>query len=904
MNDKTKQLIKDMGFLIGVPIVIMIIISVVFMVKGYYPFGNGTIAWCDMTQQVIPMTANLEDILSGKTGFFLNMQNAGGMSMIGVVFFFVASPFNLLAFAVPKQDLVLFVNVLTMFKLMAAGFTAMLFFKKCFEKLSPFFAAFLSISYAFCGYAVVYYQNSIWLDVMYLFPLLMIGIHRLITKNKLLPYVVTLSIMAVVNYYICYMIAVFCILFFALICARDKKNEYKQAGFLFLIGSLIAALITAVVWLPSLLQYFVSGRTTSISENLKATSFLSEHQTATALLLYSTVAIVICAACIIDSKRRTKQNSTMLIMLTLMLIPMYAEPINLMWHTGSYMSFPCRYAFITVFLMLICSAQFIEDGSEHIAVSPVKSRVGRITLPVFCFALLGASVLLTDLVIRRNETKIMNYSRSLWSDDTFLGIEFKIFFVFAAAFAVVFLLYKKAYLGKRVFTVLLGCFVVAQSVTALNMYVTSNKDYSIEKAQETRSVFALDGKIKDDSFYRVKTTGKHFDVNNIGAMGYRSLSHYTSLTDRAYMYAMKKLGYSSYWMEVGSHGGTEFTDALFSVKYKIAGEPLAEEKAVVSTDKYSVYERENYIGLGLITDRDISDMESFDDLDRFEVQQDLYRTLFAENDSDDIITKYEPESTNEVIYDQDDDEIELMPFGKTNEMNYSFFVKGRQVIYFDCFDKLSSNLYEDINGSFTITINNTVIQTGYPSQASNGLLRLGVFENCQVKIDVEVLKNVRCTSFGIYGLDMDKLDKVTSNARCADLDEKQGVISGSCEASEGDKCVLFVPYSKTFNVEINGEKVSYEKAFDDFIAFDLKDGTNDIRITAEPMGLTAGIFLSVFGVLVAVGSYLLRKKVELDDVVYAVCRGAVIIIGILTFIVIYIYPVIINCTGPRNEPTP
>ena len=906
MNEKTKKLLKDMGFLIGVPIVIMTIISVVFAVRGYYPFGNGTIAWCDMTQQVIPMTADLEDILSGKTGFFLNMQNAGGMSMLGVIFFFVASPFNLLAFAVPKQDLVLFVNVLTMFKLMAAGFTAMLFFKKCFEKLSPFFAAFLSISYAFCGYGMVYYQNSIWLDVMYLFPLLMIGIHRLITKNKLLPYVVTLSLLAVVNYYICYMIAVFCILFFALVCVRDKKKEYKQAGFLFLIGSLIAALITAVVWLPSLLQYFVSGRTTSISENLKATSFLSEHQTATALLIYSTVAIVICVTCLIDKTRRTKQNSTMLIMLALMLIPMYAEPVNLMWHTGSYMSFPCRYAFITVFLMLICSAQFIEDGSEHIAAPPVKSKVGRITLPVFCFVIFGAAVLLTNLVMRRNETRIINYSRSLWSDDTFLGVELKIFFVFAAVFAVIFLLYKKGFLGKTVFTVLLGCFVAAQSVTALNMYVSSSKDYSVEKAQETRSVFALDGKIKDDSFYRVKTTGKHFDVNNIGAMGYRSLSHYTSLTDRAYMYAMKKLGYSSYWMEVGSHGGTEFTDALFSVKYKIASaEPLGEEKPIVSTDKYSIYERENYIGLGLITDRDISDMESFEELDRFEVQQNLYRTLFAESENDDIITKYEPDAKGEVIYDDTDDGgIRLVPFGKTNEMNYSFFVKGRQAIYFDCFDKLSSNLYEDINGSFTITINNTVIQSGYPSQASNGLLRLGVFENCQVKIDIEVLKNVECTSFGIYGLDMNKLDKVTSSAKCANLDEKQGVISGSCEASEGDKCVLFVPYSKTFSVEINGEKVDYEKAFDDFIVFDLKDGTNDIRITAYPMGLTAGILLSAFGVLVAVGSYILRKKAELDDVVYAVCRGAVIIIGILTFIVIYIYPVIINCTGPRSEPTP
>ena len=904
MNEKTKQLIKDMGFLIGVPIVIMIIVSLVFMVRGYYPFGNGTIAWCDMTQQVIPMTANLEDILSGKTGFFLNMQNAGGMSMLGVIFFFVASPFNLLAFAVPKQDLVLFVNVLTMFKLMAAGFTAMLFFRKCFDKLSPFFAAFLSISYAFCGYGMVYYQNSIWLDVMYLFPLLMIGIHRLITKNKLLPYVVTLSLMAVVNYYICYMIAVFCILFFALVCARDKKNEYKQAGFLFLIGSLTAALITAVVWMPSLLQYFVSGRTTSVSENLKATSFLSEHQTATALLIYSTIAIVICAACVIDSKRRTKQNSTMLIMLVLMLVPMYAEPVNLMWHTGSYMSFPCRYAFITVFLMLICSAQFIEDGSEHIIAAPVKSKVGRVTLPVFCFALFGASVLLTNLIMHRNETRIINYSRSLWSDDTFLGVELKVFFVFAAAFSVIFCLYKKGFLGKPVFTALLGCFVVAQSVTALNMYVTSAKDYSIEKAQDTRSVFALDGMIKDDSFYRVKTTNKHFDVNNIGAMGYRSLSHYTSLTDRGYMYAMKKLGYSSYWMEVGSHGGTELTDALFSVKYKIAGEPLETEKAIASTDKFSIYERKNIIGLGLITDRDISSMESFEDLDRFEVQQQLYHTLFAQDDSDDIITLYEPDNTNEVIYDRDDEGISLTPFGKTNEMNYSFFVKGRQMLYFDCFDKLSSNLYEDINGSFTITVNNTVIQSGYPSQASNGLLRLGVFENCQVKIQIEVLKDVECTSFGVYGLDMDKLDKVTASARSADLDEKQGVISGSCEASKGDKCVLFVPYSKTFNVEINGEKVDYEKAFDDFISFDLKDGKNEIRITAYPMGLTAGILLSAFGVLVAAGSYLLRKKVKLDDVVYSVCKGAVIIIGILVFIVIYIYPVIINCTGPHSEPVP
>ena len=902
MNEKTKKLCIEMAFITGVPILIMVIMSLVYKAGGLYPFGNGTIAWCDMTQQVIPMTADLDDIISGKTGFFLNMQNAGGMSMIGVVFFFVASPLNLLTLAIPKQDLVLFMNVLTMFKLMAAGLTAMLFFRKCMKKLSPVFAACLSLSYAFCGYAVVYYQNNIWLDVLYLFPLLMMGIYHLITKNKILPYVVTLSLMAIVNYYICYMVALFCIFFFALFCYRDKKDKYKQTGFLFLTGSLISALITAVVWLPSLLQYFVSGRTTSVSSNLISTSFLSEFQSTLPLIIYSTVAIVICVLCVVDKRKRSKNNSTMLMILVLLLIPMIVEPINLMWHTGSYMSFPCRFAFMTVFVMLICAAQFLEDDSSHINETVKQgSRNKNIIIAVMCTAVYAAAVFLVDLIMKRNAVAIEKYSRALWSDDSFLAVEIKVFFIFAVAFAVVFFCYKKGRLAKKVFGALLSGFVIAQSVASLNMYVAGAKDYSLDKAQTTRAVFALDGKIKDDSFYRVKMTNKHFDVNNIGAMGYRSLSHYTSLTDRAYMYSMKKLGYSSYWMEVGSHGGTELTDALFSVKYKIAGTPLESENVVYSTENYSVYQRKDFLGLGLVTDRDISEMDSFDDYDRFEVQQKLYQTLFAQSESDEIMTKYEPTSTSEVIINQDDEDILLTPFGKNTSIVYDFLVKGRQVLYFDCFDKLSSNLYENIYGSFSVSINNMVIQSEYPAQNSNGLLRLGEFEDCRVKVEINVLKNVQCTSFGLYGLDMSKLDKAVSNAKTAELDEKCGVITGNYEAKAGEKCVLFVPYSKTFNVQVNGRKTEYSKAFDDFIVFDLEEGENEIKITAEPMGITAGICLSIFGVFFAAGIYLLRRKVKFDDVVYTVCKVTVIAAGVLAFLFIYVYPVVINCTGPKSE---
>lgn len=900
MNEKNKKLIKNLGFIIGVPLVIMSIISAVFMSHGLYPFGNGTIAWCDMTQQVIPMTADLRDILSGKTGLFMNLQNAGGMNMIGVIFFFVASPFNLLAMAVPKGDLVLFVNILTMLKLMAAGMTAMIFFLRCMKNVNPFISACFSISYAFCGYAMIYYQNSIWLDVMYLFPLLMMGIHSLVTNKKVAGYVVTLSLMAIVNYYICYMIAVFCILFFALLCLRDRKKENVQTGFLFLTGSLSAALITAVVWVPSLLQYLVSGRTTSLTDNLLGASFLTEYQSTIQLLMYSACAVVMIVMCVLDKKKSDGRDRVFYVVLVLLLIPMIVEPINLMWHTGSYMSFPCRSAFITVFIMLICCGGILGSDSIHIEQAKEGSKKISAVYIAAGAALFAANVLLVNTIVNRNSMDIHSSSRHLWVDEDFFAIQCKAFFVTAVCFGGVFLMHKKGRLGQRAFTVLLSGFVIAQSVTALNMHVVGSKQYTSETAQKVQEVFELEGKIDDDEFYRVKNTMKQFDVNNIGALGYRSLSHYTSLTDRGYIYAMKRLGYSSYWMEVGSHGGTELTDALFSVKYKIAAVDVEKDGEVFMGQKYAIYPRKNTIGFGLVTDRDISDIESFEDVNRFEVQQRLYKTLFADDDDDEIMTRYEPVSKGSVVLESDENSTLLTLAGDNNRVNYEFKVNGRQALYFDCFEKPSTNLSEYSYNSFVIKVNDVAIQSNYPSQSSNGLLYLGDYEDSVVTVELRVLQNVSCSSFGVYGLDLDKLDKAVSSAKSAQLNEDRGVITGSYDAKQGEKCIVFLPWSNTLNVEINGERVEYEKTCDDFVVFDLKEGSNDIRITNTPMGVTAGIVISCIGAVVTLGFFILRKKVKLDDVAYKVCSYAVIVIGAIVLLIIYVYPVIVNCRSPKE----
>ena len=76
----------------------------------------------------------------------------------------------------------------------------------------------------------------------------------------------------------------------------------------------------------------------------------------------------------------------------------------------------------------------------------------------------------------------------------------------------------------------------------------------------------------------------------MGGLGYPTLNHYTSLTDEDYMFTMKKLGYSSYWMEVGSQDGSLLTDALLGNRYTVvqSREVKPEDDVVYQNDWYAI----------------------------------------------------------------------------------------------------------------------------------------------------------------------------------------------------------------------------------------------------------------------------------------------------------------------------
>lgn len=178
------------------------ILAAIFAAFGLFPFGEKTLSWCDMNQQVIPLMLDFKDILAGKGSLFLNLQNAGGMNFWGVFLFFLSSPFTFLVVFVEKSQIFLFVNLLVWAKMMVCAFTAGVFFQKRFPLLSLPEATGLSTLYAFCGYSLFYYQNIVWLDMMYLFPLLLLSLLSLAEKGRILPYILVFSAMMAVHFYL------------------------------------------------------------------------------------------------------------------------------------------------------------------------------------------------------------------------------------------------------------------------------------------------------------------------------------------------------------------------------------------------------------------------------------------------------------------------------------------------------------------------------------------------------------------------------------------------------------------------------------------------------------------------------------------------------------------------------
>ena len=879
LNQRQQKFLSGLSIIIP-PLAVLLIISIAFSSGGLYPFGDKSIAWCDMNQQALPLLIDFRDALLNGEGILSSAKNAGGMNFFGVFFFNLSSPFSFLALLVEKQDMLLFMNVLVALKMATAAFTAALYFRICHKNFSVSIGYIFSIMYALCGYGMLFFQTLAWLDVMYLFPILMIGFDRLIKHDKPLCYIISLALTLVAHFYLTYMVAVFLVLWFGVLVVSGEIKS-KKTILTFCVSSVLSALLSAVVWLPALKQYLSSGRGESILETLASSGFMTSTNTVLPLLLCTAALTIVFFDTILHYSRATRFLKCRFWIFVLTLIPFFIEPINKMWHTGNYMAFPARFGFITVFSGLILAVELRQFKStlneENAKISPLHKTVA-ILLGVVAVVVYG---IFSVTYFNNNREILDQYVTTLWGNyDSFIGV-FTVFVIAVVAFGIIWVINSRKIINNRIFALLAAFFVVAECIFSINVYMVAVTDKNTQDAAY-RSLYSLENTDKGTEFYRVGTTSKICNVNDIGAMGYNNLGHYTSLNSADYMTAMKRLGYSSYWMEVGQYGGTELTDALFSVKYHLG--KGTEENVVQRNGVFYKKELEYWLPLGIT----VSDLPTdFQSLERADIQQELYEKVFGKSDS--IIQKYNPLNEGDIIYRNG----RYFTLSTTKRVDYSIYVSGNQTLYFDCFDKISNDVNEKVNDTLDVYVNGKRVSAEYPSKSHNGLLNLGKYSHETVSVTLVFNKRLDCSSFGVFGLKTDLLESAIAETNGANMQFEKGKYSGTITTENPTNLLLMLPYDEGYTVKVNGKKVEYNFVLGDFMSIAV-DGKCDIEITYTTPLFTAGLIVSLIGVIAIVIYLMLKQKGINDGKLQNFAHIAFNVIFAIVFAVIYIFPVAVN----------
>ena len=243
-----------------IPVVIMLII---FVQRGIFPFGEETFLRTDMYHQYAPFFSEFQYKLKSGGSLLYSWDVGMGVNFSALYAYYLASPFNWLLILCPKNLVIEFMTYQIVLKIGLCGLTMAYYLRKhC--RTNDFGVAFFGIFYALSGYMAAYSWNIMWLDCIILFPLIVLGLERLVKDGKGILYCLTLGMSILSNYYISIMTCIFMVLYFIALLVLDEDMHWEKfigRGFQFAVYSLLAGGLSAVVCLPEVfaLQMTASG---------------------------------------------------------------------------------------------------------------------------------------------------------------------------------------------------------------------------------------------------------------------------------------------------------------------------------------------------------------------------------------------------------------------------------------------------------------------------------------------------------------------------------------------------------------------------------------------------------------------------------------------------------------------
>ena len=227
-----KRLLKNKYIIVTFLCIILYIMYLKMM--QIYPFGENSILKSDLYQQYINFFCYLREVLLHGKSIVISWNLGLANNFYTTFAYYLMSPLNIFVVFFNTSNMDIFVELVTGIKIVLMVNFMVLFLDKSYKYKSKESILF-GLIYAFSSYVICYSFHIMWLDCVYMLPIVLLFVDKYIEKGKIAPLVFSLSYAILTNYYLGYIVAFFSGIYFLVKIFINKKSIKLIFKFLFAI---------------------------------------------------------------------------------------------------------------------------------------------------------------------------------------------------------------------------------------------------------------------------------------------------------------------------------------------------------------------------------------------------------------------------------------------------------------------------------------------------------------------------------------------------------------------------------------------------------------------------------------------------------------------------------------------
>ncbi|WP_434364509.1 YfhO family protein [Streptococcus sp. KHUD_015] len=829
-----------------IPIIIMI---GVYLSQGIYWNSDTSPLLGDGFHQYVIFDVALRNILHGNGSLFYTFTSGLGLNFYALSSYYLGSFLSPLVYFFDLTNMPDAVYLTTLLKFGLIGLSTYFSLNKLFQSIPKPLKLALSTSYALMSFTVSQLEIKTWLDVFILIPLIITGLHLLITEKKFSLYFTSLSILFIQNYYFGYMTVLFLIFWYLCQISWDFKTR-KSSVLDFVITSFLSGIASLILTLPTLFDLQTHGeKLTEVTKfqtesswylDLFAKQFIGSFDTtkygAIPMIFVGLLPFILTILFFTMKSIKFHVKLIYAIFFTFLIASFYIEALDLFWqgmHTPNM--FLHRYAWIFSTLLIYTAAE-------------VLNRLREIKIWNFLVSLF--------LIVTGFLATI--YLKSHYSFLTDLNILLTLEFL--VVYSLLLLAVIKKFISVNLFAILISLFIMVEmSLNASSQIDGIAKEWGFaSRIAYNRDIPAMESfsTYIRNQFTRTEKLETQTG-NDSMKFNYNGISQFSSVRNRSASSTLDKLGFKSSGTNLNLRyaNNSILADSLFGIQYNISDSPIDKYgfKDIYQKDNLTLYENQYSLPIAFASQSVYNDV-NFNEhtLDN--------QTSFLNQLANVNFDYFSP-----IPYDKTENTDDLISVtSSSNEdaaIQYQIEVPENSQVYLSFTNLHFANdkqkkvniLVNEEKKTFTTDNVFSFFNLGYTKEKKTFNIHVSFPGNSQVSFE----------SPTFYRLDTQTLTEAIQKIKeqPVTVSTSKNKVFATYDVQQDTSIFFTIPYDKGWSAYQDGKKIEMKQTQTGFMKVDVPKGKGTITLSFIPNGFITGAICS-FTSLLLFGIYNHRRKLS------------------------------------------